>query len=52
MIKKISEKILDRSIKRTQIQQVIYKIGKMLSAGKQDREIMEQLQIKRLQYYE
>ncbi len=35
-----------------QIQQVISEIGKMLSAGKPDREIMEQLQIKRSQYYE
>ena len=35
-----------------QIQQVINEIGKMLSAGKPDREIMEQLQIKRSQYYE
>ena len=35
-----------------QIQQVINEIGKMLSAGKPDREIMDQLQIKRSQYYE
>ena len=35
-----------------QIQQVINEIGKMLSAGKPDREIMEQLHIKRSQYYE
>jgi hypothetical protein len=35
-----------------QIQLVINEIGKMLSAGKPDREIMEQLQIKRSQYYE
>ena len=43
-----------RKSKKTsfQIQQVINEIGKMLSAGKPDREIMEQLQIKRSQYYE
>ena len=35
-----------------QIQQVINEIGKMLSVGNPDREIMEQLQIKRSQYYE
>jgi hypothetical protein len=34
------------------IQQLINEIGKMLSVGKLDREIMEQLQIKRSQYYE
>lgn len=34
------------------IQQIINDIGKMLSAGRLDREIMEQLQIKRSQYYE
>ena len=34
------------------IQQLINEIGKMLSAGKLDREIMEELQIKRSQYYE
>lgn len=34
------------------IQQIINDIGKMLSAGKLDREIMEELQIKRSQYYE
>ena len=34
------------------IQQLINEIGKLLSAGKLDREIMEQLQIKRSQYYE
>ena len=34
------------------IQQIINEIGKMLSAGKPDREIMEQLHIKRSQYYE
>jgi hypothetical protein len=34
------------------IQQIINDIGKMLSAGSLDREIMEQLQIKRSQYYE
>jgi hypothetical protein len=34
------------------IQQLINEIGEMLSAGKLDREIMEQLQIKRSQYYE
>jgi hypothetical protein len=37
---------------RFQIQQVINEIGKMLSTGKPDREIMEQIQIKRSQYYE
>jgi hypothetical protein len=35
-----------------QIQQLIDKIGKMLSEGKLDREIMQELQIKRSQYYE
>jgi hypothetical protein len=34
------------------IQQLINEIGKMLSTGRPDREIMEQLQIKRSQYYE
>jgi biotin operon repressor len=34
------------------IQQLINEIGKMLSAGKLDREIMDELQIKRSQYYE
>jgi hypothetical protein len=34
------------------IQQLINEIGKMLSAGKLDREIMEELHIKRSQYYE
>jgi hypothetical protein len=34
------------------LQQIINEIGKMLSTGKPDREIMEQLQIKRSQYYE
>lgn len=40
--------------KRTkfQIQRLIDEIGKLLSDGKPDREIMEQLQIKRSQYYE
>ena len=32
--------------------QLINEIGKMLSAGKLDREIMEELRIKRSQYYE
>ncbi|MGC2308622.1 MAG: hypothetical protein WA461_09470 [Nitrososphaeraceae archaeon] len=34
------------------IQQLINEIGKMLSAGRPDREIMEQLHIKKSQYYE
>jgi hypothetical protein len=34
------------------IQQLVNEIGKMLSAGRLDREIMEELQIKRSQYYE
>ena len=34
------------------IQQLINEIGKMLSVGKLDREIMEELHIKRSQYYE
>ena len=34
------------------IQQLINEIGKLLSAGKLDREIMEELRIKRSQYYE
>ena len=34
------------------IQQLINEIGKMLSAGKLDREIMEELHVKRSQYYE
>jgi hypothetical protein len=34
-----------------QIQLLINEIGKMLSVGMSDREIMEQLQIKRSQYY-
>lgn len=34
------------------IQQLINEIGEMLSAGRLDREIMEELQIKRSQYYE
>jgi hypothetical protein len=34
------------------IQQLINEIGEMLSAGKLDREIMEELRIKRSQYYE
>ena len=34
------------------IQQLVNKIGKMLSTGRLDREIMEELQIKRSQYYE
>jgi hypothetical protein len=34
------------------IQQLINEIGKMLSTGRPDREIMELLQIKRSQYYE
>ena len=34
------------------IQQLINEIGKMLSAGRLDREIMEELRIKRSQYYE
>lgn len=40
--------------KRTkfQIQQLVNEIGKMLSKGSPDREIMERLQIKRSQYYE
>jgi hypothetical protein len=40
--------------KRTsfRIQQLINEIGKMLSAGRPDREIMEQLHIKKSQYYE
>ena len=33
------------------IQQLINEIGKMLSVGKLDREIMEELRIKRSQYY-
>ena len=37
---------------RFQIQQLINEIGKMLSDGRPDREIMEELQIKRSQYYE
>jgi hypothetical protein len=56
----ITEEIDDQcNIKRSKpkktnfrIQQIINDIGKMLSAGSLDREIMEQLQIKRSQYYE
>jgi hypothetical protein len=33
-------------------QQLVNEIGKLLSAGRLDREIMEELQIKRSQYYE
>ena len=52
MIKKMSWKILEQRIRCTQIQQVFNEIGKILSIRKPDREIMEQLQIKRLQYFE
>ena len=48
-----SGKINRRKPKKTsfRIQQIINDIGEMLSAGRLDREIMEQLQIKRSQYY-
>ena len=48
-----SDKINRRKPKKTsfRIQQIINGIGEMLSAGRLDREIMEQLQIKRSQYY-
>jgi hypothetical protein len=56
----ITEEIVDKcnsnrsKPKKTsfRIQQISDDIGKMLSAGRLDREIMEELQIKRSQYYE
>ena len=49
-----SGKINRRKPKKTsfRIQQIIDGIGEMLSAGRLDREIMEQLHVKRSQYYE